>query len=278
MSKTNATATTATESREVAKEAPKTFADLIKSDGYKDQIQKALANGIKADHMIRCVLTAINRTPKLLQCTKESLWLAVLNCSALGLVPDPLGRAYMVPFGTECTLIVGYRGLIDLAYRSGQIDSIQVHSVHEGDTFAYSYGTKPSIEHTPGKKRGPLTYVYSIVHLKGAAMPSFDVMDRSDVDAIRARSRASGSGPWVTDYNEMAKKTVLRRHFKILPMATEDISRALAMDHEDTDLGDVATGAEARLKDDFGNAKPAEVVGSGEPQPSILLRDTIEKA
>jgi hypothetical protein len=103
-------------------------------------------------------------------------------------------------------------------------------------------------------------------------------MDRNDVDAIRRRSRASSAGPWVTDYNEMAKKTVLRRHFKILPMATEDLSRALAMDHEDVDLTDVATGAAARLADDFGNAKPADATVSDEPQLPILLRDTIEKA
>src|ERR1700741_2356525 len=89
---------------EVARAEPKTFADLLKTDGYKSQIQMALTNGLKADHMVRCVLTAINRTPKLLQCSKESLWLAVLNCAALGIVPDPLGRAYMVPFGTDCTL------------------------------------------------------------------------------------------------------------------------------------------------------------------------------
>ncbi len=264
----------------VTKESPKTFRDLITSDGYKNQIAAALPKGLSPDRLVRTVLTAINRTPKLLDCTKESLWQAVLDCSALGLFPDPLGRAYLVPYGTKCQLIVGYRGLIDLCYRSGMADSVQARCVYQGDKFVYRYGLNPTIEHEPCVKPGDLLYAYSIVHLKGAAMASFDVMSMDDVERIKRRSRASNDGPWVTDFAEMAKKTVLRRHMKMLPMATEDVARALELDNGDADeIGDAAERAAAsvpaRLKDDFGNAPEKEVQGTVVADP---LNEAIAKA
>lgn len=217
---------------------PKTFADLVKSEGYKTQLAQALPKGLTAERMVRVVLTAINKTPKLLECTKESLWLAVLNCASLGLFPDALGRAYLIPYGKECQLIIGYKGLIDLAYRSERVASIQLVVVRKGDKFKREPLANPPIQHeiidAENSETRPMTHVYSVVYLKDCLVPSIDVMSKSEIDAIRKRSKSSGSGPWVTDYEEMAKKTVFRRHSKVLPMSAE-LAQALTADGDQVD-------------------------------------------
>lgn len=217
-----------------AQAAPKTFRDLILQDSYKAQIAAALPRGLTADRMVRVVLTAINRQPKLLECSKESLWQAVIDSASLGLFPDALGRSYLVPYGNKCQLIIGYKGLIDLMYRSDRIDMIQTGVVHEGDGWTYQRGMTPKLEHTPGDKPGKWTHVYTVVHLKGCNMPSLEVMTRAEVLAIKARSRASGSGPWVTDEEAMAIKTCIRRHSKVLPMSAE-VAQAIEYDGDQID-------------------------------------------
>jgi recombination protein RecT len=239
------------------KAEPKTFRELITSDGYKNQLAAALPKGLSADRMVRVVLTAINKNPDLLKCTKESLWEAVMGCSALGLFPDMLGRAYLVPYGNKCTLIIGYKGLIDLAYRSERIDGVQLRPVFQGDYFVYRFGLEPQLEHEPCSEPGQLTHVYSVVHIKGAANPTFDVMRRDEVEAIRARSKAGNNGPWKTDYAAMAMKTVLRRHAKLLPMSAEMV-QALEMDGDGIDLTASVNTSADRMKDDFGAEKQTE--------------------
>ena len=223
----------------VAIASPKTFRELIISDGYKQQIAAALPKGLPADRMVRVVLTAFNKNPKILDCSKESIWESVLNCAALGLFPDALGRAYLVPYKGKCQLIIGYKGLIDLAYRSERISSINLVIVREGDEFDRQPMESPPIKHriieaADGGFR-KMTHVYSVVYLKGCATPSIDVMTLREVNEIRARSQSSGSGPWVTDYEEMAKKTVFRRHAKVLPMSAE-LVQAMTTDDDAVDL------------------------------------------
>lgn len=239
----------------IAANPVKTFRDLIQTDSYKGQIANALPKGLTAERMTRVVLTAINRTPKLLECTKESLWQAVLDCAALGLFPDALGRAYLVPYKGKCQLIIGYKGLIDLMYRSDRIDMIQVGAVHAGDRWVYERGMHPKLEHTPCESPGALTHVYTLIHLKGCSMPSIEVMSKREVDSIRARSMASGSGPWVTDYEAMAIKTCIKRHSKVIPMSSELVA-ALDTDasHEPIDPNAAPTMADSRLADNFGGA------------------------
>jgi recombination protein RecT len=213
---------------------PKTFRDLITQDSYKAQIAAALPRGLTADRMIRVVLTAINRQPKLLNCTKESLWQSVIDSASLGLFPDALGRSYLVPYGEKCQLIIGYKGLIDLMYRSDRINLIQTGVVHKGDAWNYQRGMVPKLEHAPCDQPGQWTHVYSIVHLKGCEMPSVEVMTRAEVMAIKARSRASTSGPWVTDEEAMAVKSCIRRHSKVLPMSAE-VAQAMEFDGDQID-------------------------------------------
>ncbi len=230
---------------------PKTFRDLITSEGYRQQLAAALPKGLTADRMIRVVLTAINKTPKLLDCSKETLWASVLNAAALGLFPDALGRAYLVPYGKDCTLIIGFKGLLDLAYRSDRIASISVQVVREGDIFEREPMSMPPIKHkvvepADGSFR-KATHFYSVAYLKGCEHPSVEVMSLREINEIRARSKSGQSGPWVTDYEEMAKKTVFRRHAKMLPMSAELVN---AFD-VDQDHIDVTTAARPSASDDI---------------------------
>lgn len=214
---------------------PKSFGEMLKLPAYQEQIAQALPRGLTAERLTRVVLTAMNKTPKLLECSRESIWESVLNCASLGLFPDALGRAYLVPYKGKCQLIIGYKGLIDLAYRSERIGMIQIRPVFTGDHFVYDFGLSPKLEHRPCDTPGELTHVYSIVHIKGADMPTFDVMRKDEVDAIRRRSQSRDNGPWVTDYAAMAMKTVFKRHSKVLPMSAE-LAQAMDADDDRLDL------------------------------------------
>jgi recombination protein RecT len=232
----------------------KTFRDMITAPAYQAQIAAALPKGLSPERMTRVVLTAINKTPKLLDCSKESIWESVLNCAALGLFPDALGRAYLVPYKGKCQLIIGYKGLIDLAYRSERIASINLVIVREGDEFERLPMESPPIRHkiieaADGGFR-KATHFYSVVYLKGCAMPSIDVMTLREVNEIRARSMSANSGPWVTDFEEMAKKTVFRRHAKVLPMSSE-LVQAMTDDADAIDLTVAPAGRPDRFADDF---------------------------
>lgn len=203
------------------KEKVKTVRDLLQQS--KSQIAMALPRHITPDRMIRVALTSVQRTPKLLDCDPISLLGAIVQTSQLGLEPDGItGQAYLIPYGKKVQLIPGYRGLLDLARRSGRIQSVYARVVHEKDEFAYSYGLDETLKHTPttDAKPGQVTHVYAVAHLVGGGV-QYEVMNKAEVDLIRSRSRAAKEGPWVTDYEEMAKKTVLRRLCKVLPVSVE---------------------------------------------------------
>ena len=184
-----------------------------------------------SDRMARIVTTEIRKIPKLLQCNPKSLFGAIIQASQLGLEPgSALGHAYLIPYKNDVQLIIGYRGMIDLARRSCQIQSIEARAVYDGDDFSYSFGLHPDLQHTPCTydKNNPLTHVYAVAHLKDGGV-QWDVMSRDEVEAVRSQSRAGQSGPWVTHFTEMAKKTVIRRLFKYLPVSIE-IQKAVGID------------------------------------------------
>ena len=193
---------------------------ILQSEGAKKQFALALPKHLTPDRFIRIALTALNRTPKLATCTKASLLSCLMDCSQLGLEPD--GRkVHLIPYGDKCTLIIDYKGLVDLARRSGAISDIHADVVCENDFFEYSFGTNGSLVHKPSlKERGKPIAAYSFVKLKDGSS-SYEVMNLEEVEAIHKRSKAGGSGPWKTDWNEMAKKTVFRRHSKWLPVSAE---------------------------------------------------------
>lgn len=214
---------------------------MLLSPQFKAQMQTALPKTLTADRMARIVLTEFRKTPALMRCDQQSLFGAVLQCASLGLEPgSALGHCYLVPYGKTCTLIVGYRGMIDLARRSGQIVSLSAYCVHQADEFHYELGLHPDIRHVPSPdaERGPVTFIYAVAILKDGGC-QFEVMSRAEVEAIRKRSKSGGSGPWATDWEAMAKKTVIRRLFKYLPVSIE-ATRAVEAD-EKSERGEAVT-------------------------------------
>ena len=217
----------------IAKAKPTTISGFLET--YKSEIARALPKHMDADRMARIALTECRKTPALLKCKPESLFGAVIQASQLGLEPGgALGHCYLIPFGQDVQFIVGYRGMVDLARRSGQIVSLEAHPVYEGDTFDCSFGLDSTLKHIPNwtdsSRAHPdkLRFVYAVAKLKDGGI-QFEVMSRAEVDAIRARSKAGRSGPWVSDYTAMAIKTVIRRLFKYLPVSIE-LAKATALD------------------------------------------------
>lgn len=209
-----------------------TVADLLKKNA--SAIAESIPKHVSVDRLSRVALSELRTSPKLLDCSPASLMNAIVKAAQVGLeLGSALGHAYLVPYKTEATLIIGYRGLISLARRSGEILSIQSQVVRVGDVFEFEYGLEEKLKHVPAlADRGEITHAYAVAKLKDGGV-QFDVMTKGEVDAVRARSRAAGSGPWVTDYPEMARKTVVRRLFKYLPVSIE-LAGAMAAD-EDTD-------------------------------------------
>lgn len=196
---------------------------LIKA--MEPQIKKALPSVITPERFTRMVLTALSSTPKLQTCSPQSFLVAMMQAAQLGVEPNtPLGQAYLIPYGNVCQFQLGYRGLIDLAYRSGEVSSIQAHEVHENDTFEYEYGLEPKLKHVPAPKdRGPVTYYYAVLKLKNGGI-GFEVMSREDIEKFAMKkSKSYRNGPWQTDFDEMAKKTVLKKVLKYAPLKTEFI-------------------------------------------------------
>lgn len=216
-------------------EKPKDLAHLMSSPAVQQQIKAALPRHMTPERMARIATTEMRKIPKLAECNPMSFLGAVIQCSQLGLEPGgSLGHVYLIPFGKEVQVIVGYRGMIDLARRSGQLVSIDARAVYEGDTFECILGLESKLNHTPDwnnpNRADPakLRFVYAVAKLKDGGT-QFDVMSKVEVDAIRKRSKSSGSGPWVTDYAAMALKTVVRRLFKYLPVSIE-LQHAVGID------------------------------------------------
>ena len=259
---------------------PQTIAGLMADPKIKAQMALALPKHMTSDRLARIALTEIRKVPTLAKCDQTSFLGAIMQCAQLGLEPGgALGHAYLLPFEnrkkgiTEVQFIVGYRGMIDLARRSGQIVSLTARTVHENDEFSYQYGLNEDLKHVPATgDRGALLYVYAVAKLKDGGV-QFEVMSRSDVDKVRAQSKAGNYGPWQTHYDEMAKKTVIRRLFKYLPVSIE-LATAVTMDEKaDAGLGQdnsaILTGEYSTVDESQHEQLPDNVnADTGEWQPS----------
>jgi recombination protein RecT len=230
----------------------------------KGQMSRALPKHMTPDRMARVAITSVQRTPKLLQCTEKSLAGAIMQASQLGLEPDGvLGHAYLIPYGKQCNFLIGYKGLIALARRSGEIQSIHAVAVYKDDLFHYERGLDEKLVHKPSREPSnhaakDVVAAYAVARLKDGAV-QWEVMERWAVDTIRDRSQAGKSGPWVTDYAEMAKKTVLRRLCKTLPLSVET-ERGIAAE----ELGERGIAVDEDL------VQADMVVVDDEPAPSGL--------
>lgn len=237
-------------------ERPQTVKDLLASPAMLAQIQHALPKHMKADRMARIAMTLMRQVPDLAKCEPRSFMGALMQVSQLGLEPGgALGHAYLLPFKVrrkngnqwidnhEVQVIIGYRGMIDLARRSGQIISLSARVVRQKDQFEYGYGLEETLTHIPSEEAdaGDITHFYAVAKLQGGGV-QFEVMTRAQVDAVRDNSqgykaalasaekyKSDVKSPWVTNYDEMGRKTVVRRLFKYLPVSIE-IQRAVGMD------------------------------------------------
>jgi recombination protein RecT len=216
-----------------------TIRDRLNSPTQMQEIARALPDHMSADRMARVVLTTMTKTPKLNECDPASFFQCLLSLSQWGLEPD--GRhAHLIPFannkkGTvECQLIIDYKGLVQLAMRTGKIASIHCDTVCENDEFLYDCGEVVSHKINFREPRGKAYAFVCIIKMKDGGKKC-EVMTLEEVEAIRRRSRSANNGPWVTDFNEMAKKTVFRRATKWIELSAEIRD---AFDHDDKDYVD----------------------------------------
>jgi len=218
-----------------AKAEKKTMQAYIKA--MEPAIKKALPSVITPERFTRMVLSALSSTPKLAECSPQSFLAAMMTAAQLGVEPNTaLGQAYLLPYRNhgqmECQFQLGYKGLIDLAYRSGEVSVIQAHTVYENDVFEYELGMDPKLRHVPAKAdRGEAVAYYAMFKTKDGGY-GFEVMSVDDVQRHAQRyskSYGSGSSPWRSNFDEMAKKTVLKRALKYAPLKS-DFVRGVAQD------------------------------------------------
>lgn len=208
----------------VAKTDPKAI-DTVRAvfDRMKPQFAMALPKHITPDRMVRVALTAIQNTPKLLECDKTSLYSAVMRAAQLGLEPDGvLGQAYLIPYGKTVQFIPGYKGLIDLARRSGEVSNIIAKEVYENDEFEVDYSQEIPFIHKPllNGERGKVTHFWAMARFKDGGF-HWDYMTRQEVEAIRDKGNGKNNAVWKDYFVEMGKKTVIRRIAKYLPMSVQ---------------------------------------------------------
>jgi len=218
---------------------PMTLEDEVKKfiQKYKNLIPAA----ITPERMMGIVLNEYRSTVKLRECTPMSFYGGVIKALQLGLELGPLQHCYLLPFKNgrtgryEVQFILGYRGMIELVRRSGQILSIEARPVYDGDNITISYGLEDKFEHIPyhqidGADKGKLKGVsLKVKFVNGGYLT--DYMPLCEIEEHRSRSLAKDSGPWKTDYEAMALKTIIRKNFRWLPVSTE-IQRAIAANDE----------------------------------------------
>lgn len=227
------------------------------------------------ERMLQLSISTINQTPKLAECSPQSILSCLMTCSTLGVEPssvDGLGRAYIIPYKNgksremQATFILGYKGMIDLARRSKEIKSIEAHAVYEGDEFDYCFGLQSNLVHRPKNASNKLTHVYMVAHFVNGGY-HMEVMTKAEVDKVKERSMSarSTSSPWNTDYEAMALKSVIRKSFKFLPVSSEAMRAVESDDNEQSVYLDVF--------------KP-QIIASGvsEPQGAICEAETTQQA
>ena len=229
----------------VAEKKPKTIFDVIQA-GAK-QFATALPKHINTDRFVRIAITTIRQNPKLAQCSQESLLGALMVSAQLGLEPGTLGQCYLIPYRRECQFQIGYKGMIELLRRSGQLKDIYAYSVYENDDFEITYGLDRNLIHKPNlANKGNFLGCYCVAILKDDTR-AFEYMTKEEIEAHAKKfSKTFGNGPWKTDFEAMAHKTVVKKMLKWLPLSVEfleniekDDKSFKISDDKNTDLKDV---------------------------------------
>mgnify|MGYP002769162553 CR=1 FL=1 len=238
--------------------------DMIKA--MSPEIKNALPDVITPERFTRMALSTLNNNVKLRECAPVTFLAAMMNAAQLGLEPNtPLGQAYLIPYRNhgkmECQFQIGYKGLIDLVYRNPNIQTVQAQCVYENDTFEYELGLEPKLVHKPAlTDRGSLILVYALWKSENGGY-GFEVMSKADIDAHARRysqSYNSSSSPWKSNFEEMAKKTVIKKCLKYAPLRS-DILRAVSTDET----------IKSSISVDMSEVAPDEVAGEYEDMDSV---------
>lgn len=215
----------------IVKTPQKNLANIVVE--MKDQIQAALPKHVSAERIARIALTALRNNAKLGQCNPQSFLGSLMVASQLGLEPNtPLGQCYLIPYGNDCQFQLGYKGILDLAYRTGLYSMIYAAEVYEGDDFQYELGLNKKLHHVPkkGAKSGhPIAY-YAVYKLKDGT-GDFSLMWKEDVEAHGKKfSKSYNSGPWKTNFSAMARKTCIIEVLKYAPKSIE-VAQAIGFEN-----------------------------------------------
>lgn len=235
---------------------------LLENPNTLSQFKNALPKvGVDAKQFARMAITTLSQNPDLLQCEPASILRCLVLSAQYGLPPTGRGGMWLVKYGRTCTPIIDWRGLMEIARRSGHVTRIMANCVHRGDVFEYEEGSEPFLKHRKTadstSRDEDVTHVYAVAHLKdGPAI--FRVMTRLEIEQTRSRSKASSRGPWVTDWQAMARKTVVRRLCEFLPMQSSDQRLLEMVAHEEAgmDLGGFMPTVDV----------PADVADADEPE------------
>ena len=238
-------------------------------------IAAVLPRHMTPDRLMKTALGAIRTTPQLQECTTASLFGALVQSASLGLECNtPLGHAYLVPFWNnkqnrrDVQLIIGYRGYIDLASRSGKVVNIMAHAVRERDEFSIDLGTESRIIHRPNMRedRGEILAFYAVANLQGGGT-TFEAMSISDVLRIANNAHKKGlPAIWRDNLEEMGRKTPVRRLAKYLPLSIE-LATAIALD-EMAESGQ-SQGMERVIEGSFSVAAGIDEDGGNEEEQTI---------
>lgn len=215
----------------------------------KGQIQAALPKHISADRIARIALTALRKDKKLGECRPETFLGALMIASQLGLEPNtPLQHCFLIAYKNDCQFQIGYQGLIDIGYRTGLYQTIYAEAVHEGDEFEYELGLNKTLKHIPkkGSKVNKAIAYYAVYKLKDGSF-DFSVMFREEVEAhAKKYSKSYHSGPWVNNFDAMAKKTCIIKVLKYAPKSIE-LAQAISVDNAKITLDLKATEEEGDM-------------------------------
>jgi len=199
----------------------------------QSEIAKALPDYVGKDRFFKLLVTELVRNPDIAQCEPASVIESIYQCARLGLSPgpSPIGKIHLIRFGSQCTTIIDYKGLIDLAKRSGRCKDIRAYVVYEneieGGRFVHKASNTPNppmLFHEPidfGERGNPVG-AYAIAYFDDRD-PTWQILSIKDIEKARSSSRGSSSSksPWNTHWEEMAKKTAIRRLCKFLDLSDE---------------------------------------------------------
>ena len=217
---------------------------LIKSQAFSGAVSAFFSKDENRERFLQAAVNAQVRVPALARCDKKSFLMALMQLAQMGLYPD--GRnAHIIPYGSTATLVVDYKGLVTLALRSEKVSKVEAFAVYAKDDFTITNGEVSHVVTDAFGDRGEVVGYYAVCQFSDGTK-KYETMSKAEVDKVRSRSRAGNNGPWVTDYDEMAKKTVFKRLSKWLPV-TPGLEAAVEHDNSEYSQDNVFAARDAKV-------------------------------